>query len=632
MPQAPVDYRILFDFVDHGLAKKDLLISVTGLNQGNIHQLERYLDLLRDSPYDYDCLVGLTHDDLNNIPPAINLLTINLAQLCPNNLMITLTRASPPSHPPPHPPPNSRWQSPFMLHANIAMERRKSYDYVFKLEATGDWDLDDLNSLMGCVSGLRRSINILNSRPDMAMLGPYHRLSYLDEVERESLEGFFGESLDSYAKKRDIYRDFISEYYDRDPDDRPCVLDGNFTTSNRRPLHLPHHIKPNNHFTVFDSFELPRGRPVIGEKASIRRELGEFLRVGSGSGEELPSSTHLIELIFRKERIPQFIQGGSALLIRHSLWKDFHALPLPGRFTSEWLDRALAIHSSGRNLLVGGVVGIGEAETRRDRIVPLTLMACHFRNDPVENAIKLCHLRMLMALSRSLTVIYSTENEDVRREVGESLGGLPTTMAGSPVEIRVIHDAQNAGSDLNKWMMALEGTEIKPDAFQWIWLTNDSWFGCRSLDDFLQYYFGRVDLGLVGLTDSIEKGYHLQSFSWLLNCRYVPLLLNWNRDNARSDYQTTILRNEIGFCGNVLSRMIRTDSYFHTLNYYHYNVFTDRIRLFKAIREHDFPIVKFRFLRERVGGGGTGGVRGMDAEYVRLLRCKFSHKIMQMLQ
>jgi hypothetical protein len=549
----------LHNSLDYGPEKKDLMISLSGVTDENFHHLAKYLETLKASHYNYDLFVGLTSQEVARINPGINLLTINLINLCPNHLLITL------SHDDNIP----------CLHHRIARDRGKSYLYYLVVTSLdGQGHLEDLNTLLNSQAALEKCVNILNNRPDLVLLGPKSRLSFLDNREKESLERFFrlgtaGDNL--YERKREVLRDFIAEYYDRDIDETVHILE--------------HHVRANNHFTVFQSFDLKKGHSILGEDVSIREELGDLLK----PDEEMPCSTNLIEIIYQKEGVPRFING-SCYLVKHSFWQEFHHLDLPEKTSHEWLSRAMAIYASRQQCSTGGVQ-VGEA------IRPTTIIACHFKQDQtlINLEIKRRHLEFVAKASRETIIVHSSEREVPEGEIESVLAPFRDQPS-----IRLIEDKENRGLDINKWLAALKGVTFQPDPFHWIWLTNDSWFSCRPLDDWFEYYSQRIDLGLIGLTNNLEGDYHLQSYSWLLNSRWIPSLIEWNQTNSRLNYQKTVRRNEIGFCNNLLSRAIRLESYYNTIRYCPYNLFTNRQRLFRSVESGRFPLVKLRFLTFRV--------------------------------
>ena len=255
----------------------------------------------------------------------------------------------------------------------------------------------------------------------------------------------------------------------------------------------------------------------------------------------------------------------------------------------DWLDGALAIEASARHLVVGGI-GFGEP------IRPVSLVACHFREaHGVINQAKLNHLSQIAKHSQRTLAICSSDSPTFLKVMTDKV----TNGTNGTNGIEVIIDENNCGLDFGKWLRTLNMNMIpnQLDSNTWFWLTNDSWFSCRPLDDLFVYYGDQSSSGLIGLTDNSEHRYHLQSYSWLLKGCYLPLFRDWNTMATTSNlgYHQTIIRCEVGFCQNLLSRGIWLDSYYSVAGYHTINHFANRPSLLASHLDQGFPLVKWRF-------------------------------------
>ena len=233
---------------------------------------------------------------------------------------------------------------------------------------------------------------------------------------------------------------------------------------------------------------------------------------------------------------------------------------------------------------------------RGKTIKPVSIIACHFKSsDSLNNIKKWEHLQHIQSLSQSIIIVYSIDSCLIDNQV--EIDNLFKERLDQST-ITIIYDKENNGLDLSKWLIGLSTIKVEFNLFDWIWLTNDSWFSNRSLSDFFEYYAGRFDLGLIGLTSSLEQKYHIQSYSWLLNGSNIVHFLNWNQ-YCNLDYQGVIERNEIGFCQNLLSRSIKIDCYFNTIPFCRLNLFSNFKIFEKLVREIKFPINKWRFIQSK---------------------------------
>lgn len=538
-----LEYRTIVDLLDQQNSKQ-LLVTIFNLNPENSYLLMPLIKQLNNSQLTFDIYINLP---ISNQQQTIAQQTLELINIFPNNLLITVA--------------NYQDYQLLKMIVQLSKIRQKKYGLLLKIDITKNINLEG--------SILNRAINIFNNRQDLSILGLNCIPDFLDNEQQEQLENYFQFTINQnpYHLKQQVLIDFIAEYYGRDINDSIKILE--------------HHIKVNNKFTCFESFDIPVHNSNHNcqnnhNSKTILKQLLSLLK----ATESLPCSSQLIEKIYQQLNIPMFLEISESTIIyrlnSNSLIFD-NIIEKNISKSTQFLDRAIAIHLYQNNNWIGY---IRSGQT----IKPISIVACHFKDN---HPLRYQHLKMIQDLSQTTIIVYSSES-------GIDIDLNQLKFDNNNI---FINDQDNNGLDLAKWKIGLTKLNLEPNIFDWIWLTNDSWFSCKNVNDWLDYYAARFDLGLIGLTSSLEGHYHLQSYSWLLNGQYLSRFLNWNQYNQLS-YQNIVERNEIGFCQYLLSRSIKIDSYYNWLPFYKLNIFSQHKLLYQLIKQFRFALVKWRFYNE----------------------------------
>ena len=153
---------------------------------------------------------------------------------------------------------------------------------------------------------------------------------------------------------------------------------------------------------------------------------------------------------------------------------------------------------------------------------------------------------------------------------------------------------QNKGYDFGmyyKWLMSHKLGEIDE-----LYLINDSTILFNNLNSMFDWIQNREE-DLIGLTDTTEVKYHIQSYFWRLNKSIIPIFQQYLSDNGLiEDFNEVIRKYEIGFCDYLINSDFKLKAKYNHHNFTSEGKLNSTIHNVKKLIDSGLPIIKKKVL------------------------------------